>query len=271
MKKLILLIVLLIAAYAGWHFTQKPAGAVASTLDRVQQSKIIRCSYMIWEPYLKKDITTGKVSGIAVDYLNILAEKNGLKIDWAEEVPIDQLATNLLSGRTDMFCVPCSAHPDYEKVMDFVGSFGHLPYYTYVPAQSQITEEGLKTAHFTVIDGYIPSVETAKAYPNAKVTSLPMMTSMAELYDQLKYNKADALVNEHISALTYMKNNPGVIRRFSDKPVVLKDMSFPIKEADGPWLAFVNEMTTMKNPENRALLQKLMVEYNLTDGALLPE
>jgi ABC-type amino acid transport substrate-binding protein len=242
----------------------------SSVLDRIKSSGIIRCSYAAWEPYVVKDPNTGKISGIAVDYLEQTAATKGLKIKWTEEIGFDQIVPHLNSGRSDMFCLPCSPFKDFKKVLDFAGSFGKLPYYVYVPAKSKLTEEQLKTAKFSAIDGYIPMVETPITFPNAKVVSLPQNTSMAELYDQLKYGKTDALINEHISALNYMRNNPGIIRRFSDTPVIIKDMSFPVKKDDLTWFNFINDMTdTSKNEENRNRFETLIKTFQLYDNALL--
>lgn len=242
-----------------------------SVADRITASKTLRCSYMIWDPYVKYDPATGKLSGIAYDYINTVAANNGLMIEWTAEVGIDQLAAHLDADKSDMFCMPCSPVPEYEAVLDFGGSFGKLPYYTYVPAASTLTAEQLETAHFVVVDGYIPLVETPKAYPQARITSLPMFTSMAELYDQLKYGKVDALVNEHVTALNYMRHNPSVIKRFSDTPAVVKTMSFPFKNNDTRMARFVEDTFGMQSPQNKALLEQLSVQYGLTDKALLTE
>lgn len=242
-----------------------------SVADRITASKTLRCSYMIWDPYLKYDARTGKLSGIAYDYINTVAANNGLQVEWTAEVGIDQLAAHLDADKSDMFCMPCSPVPEYDAVLDFGGSFGKLPYYTYVPEGSTLDTDQLQKAHFVVVDGYIPSAVTPKAYPHARITSLPLFTSMAELYDQLKYGKADALVNEHVSALNYMQHNPGVIKRYSDVPVVVKDMSFPFKNNDTRMGRFMEDTFGLHLPQNKALLEKLSEQYGLTNKALLAE
>ncbi|MGE0251232.1 MAG: substrate-binding periplasmic protein [Dongiaceae bacterium] len=243
-----------------------------STLARVQESKTMRCGYIIYEPYLKRDINTGKMSGIVVEYLEQAAAREGIKIEWAQEVNIDQIVPALDGKRIDMWCVPASYHPDYAKVLDFVGDFGKLPYYTYVPYDSKITQAELQNdpnARFVVMDAFIPQVLTPRYYPNAKVASFPQSISIGELFDQLKYGKADAIVNEHVGAKNYMRNNPNTIRRLNDTPLESLNMSFVVRKDDKDWGQFIGHLTDTKRPENQAIFKALTEKYGLVEGALV--
>lgn len=272
-KKSVLALLILATVTGTYALHRRYAGTekMASALDRVEKSKVLRCGYWVFEPYVKKDPNTGKMSGITVDYLEQTAARQGLTVRWDSEVPIDQIVPSLESGRFDMFCVPCSPMGDWIKRVDFVGSFGKLPYYLYVPAQSTKSLDELQTSRFSVIDGYITSEETPAHFPKATITSLPNMAPIAELYDQLKYGKADAVLIEHVSALNYMKNNPGVIRRFDDKPLFMKAVSFLIEKGDVRWGKFVGRMTDTTPPDNKALFESLARKYGLTENAITPD
>lgn len=243
---------------------QKP-----SVYDRVVKTKTLRCGYLMWEPYLMKDLKTGEMSGVTYDYINAVAARSGIKVDWSVDVTPDQIVPSLTTGKADMFCIPCSPVPEFEKQLDFIGGFGKLPYFVYTANDKKWDEATLKTARFTTVDGYIPMVETPKAFPDAKISSLPQTTSAGELYDQIKFGKTDAILNEHLSASLYMKNNPGVIRRFSDEPIVLKPMSFPAPKGDVKWKEFVNREFDTEKPENKKLLEDLMDKYDLSGDVLL--
>jgi len=274
-KPHILIIVLVLIVFGAWCVSRFHTKAVTPTpqqtsvLDRVQKSGVLRCGYVSFDPYLKKDPNTGKITGVTVDYLEQTAARQGLKIDWAQEINIDQVFEAIDYDHIDMFCLPCSPIPAWTARVDFVGSFGKLPYYIYVPYKSKKTIDDLQTAHFSAVDGYIPTVETPRYFPNATLTGLPQTASMAELYDQLKYEKVDAIINEHVSALNYIRNNPETIRRLNDTPLFTKTMSFPIKKGDVRWGEFVQRMTDTTLPENQALFRALNEQYGLTGNALL--
>jgi len=240
----------------------------SSVYDHVFKTKTLRCGYLLWEPYLMKDLKTGQMSGITYDYINAVMARSGIKVDWNTEILPDQIVPSVATGKTDMFCVPCSPLPEFEKQVAFIGSFGKLPYFVYTNAKKKLDDEALKTARFSVVDGYIPATGTAEVYPNAKITSLPQTTSPAELYDQIKFGKADAIMNEHLSASLYMKNNPGVIERHGDKPVMMKTMTFPAPKDDVKWKDFINAELDTNKPENQKLLRELMDKYNLTEDIL---
>jgi ABC-type amino acid transport substrate-binding protein len=234
----------------------------------VEASKTLRCGYVIWEPYITKDLATGAMSGISYDYINSIAAREGLKVEWSE-VAIDQIVPSVATGKMDMFCLPCSPVKEWEERLAFIGDFGHLPYFTYVAAKSEWTPETLATGRFTVVDSYIPMVETPKAWPRAHITSLPQSTSMGELYDQIRYGKADALVNEQLSASNYMKSNPDVIKKFSEVPVVLKPMTFVAAKDDNEWRDWFVPRFATAVPANHSLLQDLMQKYNVSADMLM--
>lgn len=261
LQKLFILFFLLCAPHA-------QAKDYASILDRVQATKTIRCGYIVWEPYVVRDLKTNSINGIAVDYLNAIAAREGYTIDWTSEITIDQVVPSIDAEKIDLFCVPCSPLADFLKVADFVGGFGQLPYYIYVGENSMWSKETIKTAKFAVVDGYIPMIETPKTFPDASIISLPQTTSMAELYDQIKFGKADAIVNEHLTAMNYMKNNPGIIRKFDDQPVAIKPMSFPTKKDDGPWRDYFNKTFSTATSENATLLRSLMNHYDVSEETL---
>ncbi|NCC03959.1 MAG: transporter substrate-binding domain-containing protein [Proteobacteria bacterium] len=242
-----------------------------STLDQVEKSGVIRCGYWVYEPFISKDPNTGELSGLTVDYLEQTAARKGKKIEWVAEVPFDQIKPAIDYGRIDSFCVPCSPNEDFKKAFDFAGSFGKMPYYLYVPQNSTLTREQLQTARFAFVDGYLAGPKTSELFPKAKYVSLPQMTSPADLYNQLRYGKADAILNEHVSAMDYMKANPNVIRRFDDSPVFTVSMSFPVKKGDQRWFDYVQTMTDTARPENKALFLNLLDRYGLGQDTLAPE
>ncbi len=245
------------------------ADAQESAYDRVMRTQTIRCGYLPYEPFLSKDANTGKISGITYDYVNEIAKKNGITVEWAEEVNIDQIVPALNGGRIDAFCVPCTPEKNWVKNIDFAGAMGAQPYFVYVPKDSAITEQQLPTAKFAIVDGYALSEITKKFFPEAELLSLTQTTSAAEMYDQLRYKKVDAHVNESISAVKYMKQNPDVIRPLSAEPIIAMKMYLVTPKGDQAMNKLFDEKFSSDLPENEAFMKGLLVKYGLAENSML--
>ena len=245
------------------------AGNKETRLDQIRRTGVLRCGYVIYEPFIIKDPNTGKLSGLTVDYLNEVAARQGYSVEWTGEVNFDQIVPSLDGGRFDMVCVQATPNTDFERVLSFVGDLGGMPYYTYVKADSALTEQTLPTAQFVLHDGFALSEITRNAYPKAQFNSLTQNASMAEFFDQLKYGKVDAAVNEHIAAEHYMKANPGIIRRVSEKPVIAMRMFFIAAKNDAPMSDFITQKLGFADPANLAIMKRMMVKYHVPDDALL--
>lgn len=240
-----------------------------SAYERVMRTGTIRCGYWSYEPFVSVDPASGEVGGVTHDYLDILAKREGLTIDWAGEVGFDQIVSSLESGRFDAFCIPCTPAPEFERVLGFSAPLGALPYFVYVREDSKLGDEELKTATFTVADGYALSEMTGLLFPDAPTISLPQNASSAEMYDQLRYGKADAILNENISATNYMNSNPGVIRHFSDTPVISMRMFLVSPKSDLEMQAFLERTFSTQIPENLSLMKDLLKEYGVEESSLL--
>lgn len=240
-----------------------------SVYNRVMATKTLKCAYLPYEPYIKKDLITGELSGIIVDYVEEVSKKSGLSVDWAGEVNIDQVVPAMNAKRFDAFCIPATPDKNWAEKLGFEASLGGLPYYTYVPFDSTLTDETLQTAKFAVVDGYALTPFTKTAFPKAEYISLPQTVSVAEMYDQLRYKKVDAHVNEHISASNYIKNNPDTIRRYSDKLVIAAQMFLVVAHDDTKMREFVRNIFDSSTGENAKLMSDLLEKYSVEKGSWL--
>lgn len=243
----------------------------ADAHHNVMENKTLRCGYTIMEPYVTKDLSTGKVSGITVDFINELASEQGLAVTWDQEVTIDQIVPSLDSGKFDLFCTPSSPNKTWDAMATFTGGFGSLPYYVYVADKSTLTPEAIATARFSVIDGFIPAIVTRDKFPQAQINSLPQTTSMGELYDQIRFDKADAVLNEHMTAINYMRNNPGILRKMSLDPVIIMPMHFIASRRNGTLAAFADKNLNTQTDRGKELLKELIEKYNLAPGTVYLE
>src|ERR1700722_11275546 len=81
-----------------------------SLYDRVIRTGKIRCSYFVYNPICIKDPVTGKLSGIGVDALELVAKKLGLTVEYGEEVGLETLIEGLKTRRYDLCVTPICAN-----------------------------------------------------------------------------------------------------------------------------------------------------------------
>jgi ABC-type amino acid transport substrate-binding protein len=115
-----------------------------SVYDRVMESKTLRCGYLPYEPWVSVDPNSGTVSGITREYMDAVGATKGITVEWTGEVNIDQAVPAIEAGRFDAICIPSTPDHNWEKVLNFSGYLGGLPYFVYVPKDSNATDETLK-------------------------------------------------------------------------------------------------------------------------------
>src|ERR1700722_5764994 len=85
--------------------------------ERVTRTGTIRCGYVSWYPYFKKDLKTGEPSGMNYEIMSAVGRELNLKVEWAEEVGWGNLGEGLKTGRYDAVCT--SVGPDAAKAKNF--------------------------------------------------------------------------------------------------------------------------------------------------------
>lgn len=264
MRILLVLCILCMACIQDVQATERPG-----IPPHIAETKTIRCGYIPYEPFLIVDPNTKKLSGIMVDYMNRVAEQNGYKIDFVAETPVEQIAPALNAGKIDVFCLPASPEKNWIKVIDMPALMWGLPYYIYVDPKKTWTDETLALSRFVRVDGYVQSKLTDQFYPKSPRTELSAMASTAEQYDQIKYNKADAIINEPISAENYMRNNPGIMVRFGDKPIYAQPFYVVTQKGNAEMFDFIDRLFAAKNGNNRAVLKEVAKNYDIPDETVM--
>lgn len=256
---------LLAGIAAAVYFEFRPT-ETQSVVAEIEQTKTIRCGYMPYEPFVVVDSNTKALSGVFYDYLNQAAQAQGYRVLWTTETSILTVVSDLNARRFDALCIPASAHPAYEAVADFASFFGYMPYFVY--ARADDTRQNFSQAHFAAIEGFVPSVTTQMHFPKAQLSTLPNFASQAELYDQLRYKKADAVVSEAFSASGYTQHNPGVLRQVGDA-LPAHRMQLVVKQNEPGSAAFFAKLWGVDaGPENWTLMQRLMAKYGIKEDAL---
>jgi ABC-type amino acid transport substrate-binding protein len=79
-----------------------------TALERVLRTNTLRCGYYNFPPMMVMYDDNGKPArkGFSNDMMEAIAQKTGLKIEWAEEVTFGNWGESLQAGRIDAVCTP---------------------------------------------------------------------------------------------------------------------------------------------------------------------
>lgn len=246
--------------------------AKESTYDRIMRTKTIRCAYLLWPPFMQKDLNTGKLSGIYFELLERVAKDWSMKVDWAEEVSAANRFDGFATGRYDLLCGPVGATPERTAVSDFSIPLAYLPFYLFTrPDVTRFDNDYSKANDENVsmltIDGYMAATIIKSEFPKAKLSTLPGLSTDADILMSIQTGKTDASVCEYILASDFMKNNPGKVKRVPGPPLRFagETIAFPLGE-----LQLKTKLnTTLQYYLDTGVIEKILMNYDLGPEKLL--
>jgi ABC-type amino acid transport substrate-binding protein len=210
--------------------------------DRVMKTGTIRCGYLVYSPFIIKDLKTGVLSGIIYDAMEEIGKNASLKIEWAEEIPHDSMASALEASRIDVFCVGVWASTSRARGMTF-----SVPmFYNAVTAWGRVGDGRFSKdlglindpkVTITVMDGTQETFIAQSDFPKAKVLSLPAGAQYTDNFLNIASGKADVSFFENSLVNDYVAKNPGTLEQISPIPLrtfgstlVVKNGEFKLKE-----------------------------------------
>lgn len=210
-----------------------PAFAAKETsYERVLRTNILRCAYGAADPYISKDMVSGKVKGPMVDIAEAMADQLALKVEWTAEVGYADFAEGLKTGHYDAFCGIMAMAPTRARAVAFTYPLFYAPYFVYVRQSEDRfkTLEDINQPHVKagVIDGEVFQFMTRKRLPAAQEYSLPNMTAQGQLFVDIANGKADVALHDPLVTALYRRSNPDQIKRLFDEPIEVYSMAFAV-------------------------------------------
>jgi len=208
-----------------------------SALDKIIATREIKCGYLVYSPYIRRDPNTGKLSGIFYDMMEQIGKNANLKINWAEEVGFQSIFPSLDNNHFDVFCG--GLWPNSTRAM--AASFSVPAFYSlitaWVRADSDLKNlEDIrhhKDLKIATIDGAIEDLITRADYPDFSRTSLPELSPFAQNAENIITHKADVLFAEPAFMAEFMAKNPGTLRALDpEHPVRIYSNTLAVKRGD---------------------------------------
>lgn len=228
-SQLLLVVVIAIAATLGTiaatgHFNGPAVQQVhkETAFERITRTNTLRCGYAIATPWFFVDPKTNKMTGYAYDVTTRVAEKIGLKIDWAEETGWGVAEQGLITGRYDMMCGTVCVDPRRNRAVIYSRPFKHAPMWPVVRADDhrfdgdseKINQPDVRIG---VKNSHIFEFIAKEQFPKAQLVYANDISDDTEFFLMLTSGKIDIAFSGQITVDMYNKANGDTIRT-TDKP-----------------------------------------------------
>ncbi|WP_316235289.1 MULTISPECIES: substrate-binding periplasmic protein [unclassified Bradyrhizobium] len=199
--------------------TLNRAAQLDQRFKKIIEAGEVRCSFLVYSPYFRRDPNTGAMSGIFYEIMEEIGRRASLKISWVEEVGYETMFAGLNSGKHDVFCA--GLWPNATRARE--ASFSIPVFYSVVKAWGRADETRYSnlanmndpSTRITVIDGAMEDIIARADFPKATRVSLPQLSPFTQSLLNITNNKADITFAE-----------PGIIREFlSSNKGALKELA----------------------------------------------
>ncbi len=239
----------------------------SSLYDRVIRTGKIRCSYFIYNPSCVKDPVTGKLSGIGVEALELVAKKLGLTVEYVEEVGLETLIEGLKTRRYDMCATPIVANVSRAKVINFSKPLFYQPYFAYVRRgdgrfKGNLGSINAKDITISTIDGGTAQAIAEDDFPQARLFSLPEMTEFSQILLNVSTRKADVTFAEPVLVERYLRNNPGsVVNVDTSKPIRMFPTGWAFDRGEFEFKEMLD--TVLEEVINSGAMERILTKYKI--------
>jgi len=236
-----------------------------SLYDRVIQTGKIRCAYAVFFPACMKDPNTGKLFGIGVETVELVAKKLGLQVEWTEEVGWGTMVEGLQTGRYDMIASPIWTNAHRAKRAAFSRPLYFSPVFVYVKKGDKrfaghlerIDSPDVKIA---TIDGETAQVIAESDFPKAKRLSLPQMTDCSQMLLNVATGKADVTILEPAFTNQFIRHNPISIENIClEKPIRVFPNCWMFNRGEFEFKAMID--TVLDEVINSGAMDKIINKY----------
>lgn len=236
-------------------------------------NKTIRVGYISYPPGFIVDPNTKEKSGIFNDVLAEIAKRNGLTIDYKEEVTWATMIESLKTNRVDLIANPVWATKERKENADFTKPVYYSPIGIYVRSddtrfdsdRSALNDPSVRIA---AVDGEINYSIGKQDFPKAQVAPFPNNIDVAQLLLEIQTNKKDVTFAEPMFVYDYMQKNPGKLKNIGEgAPIRNYANSFMYKQGAQQMGDFLNgEIDKLVKD---GTIESILLKYEPFKGAVI--
>lgn len=259
---------------AGCAGTSNKEGAVETAKQRILRTGHIRCSYLVYSSYFRKDPNSGELSGIFHDLMEEVGKRSTLKIDWVEEVGYANIFPGLEANRCDVFCGGLWANASRAKSASFTVPIFYSAITTWCRASDHRFDKDLSLIDspkvtIATIDGAMEDLIAKTDFPKAKRESLPELSPFVQNFLNITHNKADVTFAEPMVVNEFLATNPNTLRQVApDKPLRVFGNHLAVKQGETTLKEFLD--VVLQELVNDGTVQKILEKYEPSRNTFYP-
>lgn len=274
LEQIAIAIILVVLSVGFWvwtaHRTKPTQSTSQSSLPLILQKGEIRCSYLLYSPYFRKDPNTGQLSGIFHDLMEEIGKRSNLKIIWVEEVGYENIFPGLDAGRYDVFAG--GLWPNTTRAR--AGSFTVPVFYSTITGWARADEtrfvdlKGIDEpdVRIATIDGAMEDIIAKNDYPNATRVSLPQLSPFTQNLLNIKTKKADITFAEPSIVHEFLVQNPGSLKEIApEQPLRTFGNTLVIRRGDTQLKEFLD--ISLSELLNSGVVDRILRQYEATPGS----
>lgn len=213
-----------------------------SALDTVRATGAINACYIVYPPFVEKDLSTGKLSGVATDIFESIAKKMNVKINYTEStwanIVLDLSTNKCQVNVSGIFPLIERA---YGGVM-FTEPFGYIGNNGIVRAGDNrfhsLEELNRPDITVAVVEGE-QGHEYAKKYLTAANLHVISSSDISLAFVEVSAGRADVGLGDDTTVDLYLRSHADV-RKLLEKPYWQREVTFAVRDDDPKWLNFLN-------------------------------
>jgi len=244
-----------------------------SLYDRVMKQGKIHCGYVVYNPGCLKYPNTGKLSGIGIETIEMVAKNLGLKVEWTEEVGWGTMLEGLETNRYDMIATPIWTNSNRARLVDFSRPIYFSPINIWVKAgDKRFNEDNLASLNspkysISTVDGETAEVIANEDFPKARKLSVPQLSGVEQILLNVSSGKADASFEEPAVARDFLSHNPGTIESISKtRPIRVFPNCWMFKRGQMEFKDMID--TALSQLTNSGAEDRIIAKYEKYPGTL---
>jgi polar amino acid transport system substrate-binding protein len=243
------------------------------TQNEVFANNTIKVGYISYPPGFIVDPNTKEKSGIFNDLLVEIAKRNGLTIDYKEEVTWATMIEVLKTDRVNLIANPVWATKERRENADFSKPIYFSPIGVYVRAddnrfdtdRSKLNAPSIKIA---AVDGELTSTIGKQDFPKAETKPFPNNIDVAQIFLEVESKRKDVTFAEPMFAYDYMQKNPGKLKNIGEKsPIRNFPNCYMYKKGESKVGDFLN--TEIDKLVKDGTIDKIIAKYAPFKGAVI--
>lgn len=237
------------------------------------QDNTIDVGYMSVPPGFIVDPNTKEISGIFNDVLVEIAKRNGLTINYKEEVAWATMIETLNANRVDLIANQVWATPERRASADFSNPIYFSPIGIFVRADDNRFDDDFNkindpSVRIAALDGEINFHIAESDFPKAELKPLPNNVDVAQLFMEVATNKKDVFFVDPMFAFNYTKNNPGKLKNIAiNSPIRNYPNAYMFKKGNVKLENFIN--SELEKLINDGSIDKIIEKYIPFKGAVI--